>query len=75
MYARLDVPVLRRIAAQHGDRTGYAIARRTGLPESTVHRTLHMQTAPGLPTISRMAAAYGVTVAELLTSTEEVAAA
>lgn len=62
----LDVPKLRRIAAEHGDQTRYAIYRRTGLAESTVHRMIAGQTEPTLSTLRRIASAYGVSIADLL---------
>lgn len=62
----LNVPKLLRIAAEHGDQTRYAIYRRTGLAESTVHRMIAGKTEPTLPTLRRLAAAYGVTVPDLL---------
>lgn len=64
----LDVPKLRSIAAAHGDQTRYAIYRRTGLAESTVHRMIAGQTEPTLPTLRRIASAYGVSVTDLLVS-------
>ena len=67
MSTCLDVAELRRIAAQHGDQTRYAIHRRTGLPQSTIYRTFAASTEPSMATLRRIASAYGVPLTALLT--------
>jgi transcriptional regulator with XRE-family HTH domain len=54
-------------AAKKGDLTGYAIAMRTGLAQSTVSRLRRGLTAPADRTLHTMAATYETTVEELLT--------
>ena len=68
MYTHLDVPALMRIAAGRGDRSCYAIAKRTGVSQPTVLRLVNGHTAPTMYTLSRIAWAYGVAVSALLTT-------
>lgn len=65
MY-RLRVDRLWAIARQHGDTTRHAIYRRTGIPESSAYRILSGESQPGLNSVLRIAAAYGVTVEDLM---------
>lgn len=65
MY-RLNIKLLRTAAAAKGDTTGYAIARRTGLAESTVCRWLSGQTQPGSISLITLRDAYGVATDDLL---------
>lgn len=64
----LDVSALLRIAAEHDDRSCYAIAQRTGLPYSTVWRCVRGSTQPGMRTLGRLAVAYGVQSGALITT-------
>ncbi|WP_328721787.1 helix-turn-helix transcriptional regulator [Streptomyces sp. NBC_00247] len=70
MY-RLRIDKLRQIAAEHGDTTKHAIHRRTGIAESSCHRILNGQSQPDLNSALRLAAAYGVSVEELMEPTVE----
>lgn len=70
MCTGLDVPALRRIAAEAGDRSRYAIAKRAGVSQQTVMRLFAGTTAPSLATLYRLAVAYGVPVADLLVTAE-----
>ncbi|MFF4900546.1 helix-turn-helix domain-containing protein [Streptomyces sp. NPDC001068] len=53
-------------AAQVGDRTHAAIARRLQLRQSTVSRLIAGITAPSLPTLLAMRAAYGISLDDLV---------
>lgn len=57
---RLDVPKLLEITAARGDSSGYAIARRTGIPESSAYRYLSGETQPDLNSAMRIAETYNV---------------
>jgi len=57
---RLDVPKLLAAASAHGDKTGYAIHRRTGISESSAYRILNGETQPDLNSAMRLAEAYDV---------------
>lgn len=65
MY-RLRIHRLREIAAQHGDTSPAAIARTTGIAESSVYRILSGASQPDLISALRLAAAYEITVEELM---------
>lgn len=67
MRTGLDVPALKRIAAARGDRTCYAIAKRAGVSQQTVKRLLDGIAEPSMRTLCRLATAYAVSVADLLT--------
>lgn len=62
----LRVDRLTKAAATHGDRTRYAISRRTGLAQSTLWRLFHGVSTPSMPTLLRLSKAYGVDVADLV---------
>lgn len=68
MHTRLDATALLRIAREHGDRSRYAIWRRTGLSRTTLTRLISGQTAPSMQTLNRLSATYNVPVSALLTS-------
>ncbi|MFL1904829.1 XRE family transcriptional regulator [Streptomyces tauricus] len=55
---RLDIPKLLDIAGRLGDTTGYAISRRTGIPESSAYRYLSGEAQPDLNSAMRMAETY-----------------
>lgn len=57
---RLDIPKLLEIAARRGDTTGYAIARRTGIPESSAYRYLNGEAQPDLNSAMRLAETYNL---------------
>ncbi|MEU0991080.1 helix-turn-helix transcriptional regulator [Streptomyces sp. NPDC005953] len=69
MY-RLRIEVLRSAAAAHGDITGYAMHRRTGIAESSIYRMLSGESQPDLTSALRLFSAYGVPVEELMEKTE-----
>lgn len=69
MCTGLNVPALLQIAASRGDHTRYAIAKRSGVSQQTMMRLVAGKT-PSMPTLYRLASAYGVAVAELLIGTE-----
>lgn len=55
---RLDVPKLLEAAARVGDTKGAAIARRTGIAESSVSRILRGEAQPDLNSAMRFAEQY-----------------
>lgn len=55
---RLDVPALLKAAKAHGDDTQAAIARRTGIAESSVSRYLRGEAQPDLNSAMRLSEAY-----------------
>ncbi|MFD8806254.1 helix-turn-helix domain-containing protein [Streptomyces sp. NPDC059597] len=57
---RLDITKLREAANAHGDHTQVAIARRTGIAESSVSRYLRAEAQPDLNCAMRIAEAYDV---------------
>lgn len=57
---RLDVVKLLEAAAARGDKTGYAIHRRTGISESSAYRILNGETQPDLNSAMRIAEAYNI---------------
>lgn len=57
---RLDISKLREIAERHGGGTGYAIARRAGIPESSAYRYLSGEAQPDLNSAMRIAEAYDI---------------
>ncbi|WP_329032203.1 helix-turn-helix domain-containing protein [Streptomyces sp. NBC_01725] len=74
MAYRLRVNKLRAVARNRGDRTGYAIAKRTGLHESTVSRLLRGQQQPGANTLLLLARVYGTDFEDLIDTTQASAA-
>lgn len=66
MSHRLRIDKLRTAARRKGDRSGYAIAKRTGLHESTISRILRGQAQPGAKALLLFRTAYGCDVDELL---------
>lgn len=65
MY-RLRIQTLREAAAKRGDISGYAIAQRTGVPESSISRFLRGQSQPGAISLLRLCNAYEVTTDDLV---------
>lgn len=66
MQYRLLTNNLREAAKQHGDHSGYAIAKRTGLTEPTISKLLNSKTQPGLNTLLAFRRAYGCTIDDLI---------
>lgn len=67
---RLRIDKLRETTATLGDTTGYAIAQRTGIAESSVYRFLAGAAQPDLNSMLRISAAYGVSVEDLMERVE-----
>ncbi|NUS79130.1 MAG: helix-turn-helix domain-containing protein [Streptomyces sp.] len=65
MY-RLNVARLRTIAARHGDKTAYAVAKRTGINVSSAYRILGEQTQPDLNSALMLAQAYDLDIRTLM---------
>lgn len=63
---RLDIPKLMEIAKTRGDTTGYAISRRTGIPESSAYRYLNGAAQPDLNSAMRLAETYGIDLRDVI---------
>ncbi|MFI8351228.1 helix-turn-helix transcriptional regulator [Streptomyces sp. SID4982] len=63
---RLDVTKLLEATTAHGDRTGAAIYRRTGIAESSVYRILNGETQPDLNSAMRLAETYGIDLRDVI---------
>lgn len=57
---------LGEVAAAKGDRSSYAIAKRTGLAESTLSRLRRGISSPTTSSLMALAAAYDVAVDDLI---------
>ncbi|NUL03568.1 helix-turn-helix transcriptional regulator [Streptomyces lunaelactis] len=57
---------LAQAAAAKGDLTGYAIAKRTGLNQTTISRLRRGIAKPAASSLLVLAATYGVTVEDLI---------
>lgn len=66
MSYRVSISTLRKVASTKGDRSGYAIAKRTGLNESTISKILRGRAQPGPKSLLAFRDAYGCSVDELL---------
>lgn len=67
---RLCIGRLLDAASRLGDTTGYAIAQRTGIAESSVYRYLAGAAQPDLNSMLRISAAYDVRVEDLMERVE-----
>lgn len=75
MY-QLNVTELRKKAREAGDKSGYAIQKRTGINDSTVYRILRGAAQPDLITVLRLAHAYDFDIRDVMNEvTEEAEAA
>lgn len=72
---RLRIERLREVAETLGDTTGYAIAQRTGIAESSVYRFLNGTAQPDLISMLRIHDAYGEPIETLMERIEEPAKA
>ncbi|MEU9793792.1 helix-turn-helix transcriptional regulator [Streptomyces sparsogenes] len=63
---RLRSARLQEAAAAKGDHSSYAIAKRTGVAESTLSRLRRGMAQPATQTLLTLAAAYGLAVEELV---------
>jgi transcriptional regulator with XRE-family HTH domain len=72
---RLDVAKLLEATTAHGDDTGAAIYRRTGIAESSVSRILRGEAQPDLNSAMRLAEAYDLDLRTVITRIRIQAAA
>lgn len=63
---RLRSARLHEVAAARGDHSNYAIAKRTGLNQTTLSRICRGVAAPATKTLLTLAAAYGLSLDELV---------
>jgi transcriptional regulator with XRE-family HTH domain len=63
---RLRSDLLLKTASAHGDRSCYAIAKRTGIAESTLSRLRRGVAKPAAETLLVLSSTYGLTVDELI---------
>ncbi|WP_327671902.1 MULTISPECIES: helix-turn-helix transcriptional regulator [unclassified Streptomyces] len=70
MY-RLNVARILKAAEARGDRSAYAIAKRTGVNTSSAYRILTGQTQPDLNSALRLADAYGLDVSAFMDRVDE----
>lgn len=70
MY-RLNVARLREVAKQHGDRSTYAIAKRTGVNISSAYRILGGETQPDLISALRIAETYDLDLRTVMDRVEK----
>lgn len=66
MSYSLRIDRLRDLATERGDRSQYAIAKRTGLSEPTVSKIVTGKNRPRLETLLILRRAYGCTLDELI---------
>lgn len=70
MY-ELNVTKLREKTREHGDKSGYAIQKRTGINDSTVYRLLRSAAQPDLITALRLAVAYDFDLRDVMDEVTE----
>lgn len=75
MTIRLCSARLGKAAAVKGDHSSYAIAKRTGLAESTLSRLRRGKARPATRTLLILATTYDLSVEELVDSRDESEAA
>lgn len=63
---RLRIARLQEVAAARGDHSNYAIAKRTGLNQTTLSRICRGIAEPATKTLLTLAAAYGLSLDELV---------
>lgn len=63
---RLCTERLRQAAAAKGDHSGYAIAKRTGLAESTLSRLRRGLASPTTASLMTLATAYDLSIEDLV---------
>jgi transcriptional regulator with XRE-family HTH domain len=69
---RLRDDRLTEVAAAKGDHSGYAIARRSGLAQSTVSRLRRGLARPATESLLALVRAYDTTIDELVVADAEV---
>lgn len=67
---RLRIDKLLEATATLGDTTGYAIAQRTGIAESSVYRFLAGAAQPDLNSMLRIHFSYGALIEDLMEQVE-----
>lgn len=72
MY-RLNVGRLREIAARRGDKTAYAVAKRSGISVSSAYRILGEQAQPDLNSALLIAQAYDLDIRTVMDAVEDEA--
>lgn len=70
MY-QLNITKLREKAREHGDKSGYAIQKRTGINDSTVYRILRGAAQPDLITALRLSDAYDFDIRDVMDEVSE----
>ncbi len=65
MY-RLNLTRLRAAARESGDKSGYAIQKRTGISQTSVYRILRGDAQPDLITALRLSEVYNVDLRTLM---------
>jgi DNA-binding phage protein len=75
MPQRLNVAKLRQIAAANDDTSDADICRRADIGKATLSRLVNRQAQPMFSTVSKLAAAYGLKVDDLVESSELLAEA
>jgi DNA-binding phage protein len=70
MY-ELNVEKLRAKAREHGDESGHAIQKRTGINQTTVYRTLRGGAQPDLITAIRLAVTYNFDLRDVMDEVDE----
>lgn len=73
MY-QLNVRKLRDKARAAGDKSGYAIQKRTGISDSTVYRILRGAAQPDLITALRLSEAYNFDIRDVMDAVEDAEA-
>lgn len=67
----LNTDKLRAAAAEAGDQSLYSISKRTGLNLGNLSKITRGEWGPSLDTVVRLAAAYGLTVEQLVQVKEQ----
>ncbi|MFD4257781.1 helix-turn-helix domain-containing protein [Streptomyces sp. NPDC058534] len=70
MY-RLNIARLREIAAKHGDKTAWAIAKRSGVSVSSAYRYIDGSAQPDLNSALRLAQAYDLDIRTVMDAVED----
>ncbi|MGW2550630.1 helix-turn-helix domain-containing protein [Streptomyces sp. NPDC001635] len=65
MY-QLNISKLRDKTSESGDKSGYAIQKRTGINDSTVYRILRGAAQPDLITALRLATVYDFDIRDVM---------
>lgn len=70
MY-ELNVNKLREKALKHGDKSGHAIQKRTGINQTTVYRILRGAAQPDLITALRLSVIYDFDIRDVMDVVDE----